>query len=502
MPRVATAKTQPPLVTINTAPAEPPAHPQSEKTAEERSPTWFWDMIWEFPKDDWGKTYDIWLQRMGDSRVPVASGEKGYLDMFLEPISPATVKAKYGGGKYRAILRKNSQLKTSHDFEIEGSPIYAMKERPGMSPAVQATNSDASGLASQFISILREEMEHLRGTNQGSNAAGDATVTILSNAAEKAAEIMQKQIPQAGNPATVLKDLVGAMKEMGVIGGGQHESTLGSLVKELTPLITLLTPLLAPLLKPADPLAQLTGMKTLIDMLDDVRGKKGGGGGSRGATTEDVIIEGIKTLPDVLDRMQAQRQANPQQVAQQRAAQLAEAQRRSLPNAPAGSPPQTTSPQAALHQAAPVTRPGAAPPLHSGPLRTVGFDVNNSGPAEFPADQNVGASTSALPAEPSKAEYDAWVGTRVVEMLYLGFDGDDIVAWLDIAKPETVRDLDKYTDAQIESLFALDPILSRALQHPNWKNILAQAKLAAADIVAEEAEDTEDESELAVPKVN
>jgi hypothetical protein len=135
---------------------------------------------------------------------------------------------------------------------------------------------------------------------------------------------------------------------------------------------------------------------------------------------------------------------------------------------------------------------GAASPPASAPLNTVPLDRETFSESGAPE------TATPEPREPTKAEYDAWVSTRVVEMVLLGFDGDDIVGWLDIVKPEIVKDLDKYTDAQIESLFSLDPILARALSHPNWKNVLAQAKRAAAEIVAEEAE----EPELVSEKIN
>ena len=80
-------------------------------------------------------------------------------------------------------------------------------------------------------------------------------------------------------------------------------------------------------------------------------------------------------------------------------------------------------------------------------------------------------------------------------MLYLGFDGDALVEWLMIVKPEIVTDMDKYTEDQVESLFRFDPILVHALDHPNWKRVLIQAKLAAAEILADEAEAEEETRE-------
>lgn len=499
MPRHSASK-NPPAVQVlvsnpensQTTEAKPP-EPREEKT-----PTWFWDKLAEIPLEDWkNNIYAVWVMRNGDSRVPMAAGEKGYLDMFLEPITPATIKQKYGGGKYTAVLNKRGRAETSHNFEIEGRPLYDLRrEQVSAAPAAAtaAQSLDSSNIVSQFVTVLREELQHARESGQGSNSANEATVEMLSNAAKKSAEILLAQTPQAGNPATMIKEMVSAMKDLGFGGAGQQQgSTLGALVKELTPLITMLTPFLEKFLKPTDPIAQLTQFKALMDAVDGLRGGPGAGGsGSRGTTTNDLILEGIKLLPSVIDNMQAQKAAAALQASPQRLAPLA-----APPTSAAHS---RVAPPLFAPPAASGIPPGAAP-MHVSPLRTRPINQPVESAAVAPAAaETVGAPTMAAdPGTASPEQFDGWVKARVVEFIFLGFEGSDVIEWLGIVKPDLIADIDKYTNDQIESLFALDPILMRALEHPNWKRTLHDAKIAAADWIADEAEEDDELQEIPEP---
>jgi hypothetical protein len=448
--------------------------PKPAPESTEKPANWFWDKLAEISTESWkAGEYQVWITRLGDSRVPMAAGEKGYLDMFIEPITPATIKQKYGGGKYQAVLNRRGRAVTSHNFEIEGQPNFdARRERPQNSPAVQAINQNGNDSAA-LIEILREELTHLRSQQNEPNSANDKTVEIMSNAAHKAAEIMEKQIPQAGNPATMIKDLVGAMKDLGITGGAQA-NPLKEFMAMLAPLMPVLSPLLERILKPQDPLSQISQFMAVMDKLDELRG--GAGGKGHGTTTNDLILAGINTLPQVIQDMNSAKAAAPRGP-------------RQLPQAPAppaGAPIRHTMPLSAPLAAPGTQAPGAAPISSSRPLTTVRLDD-----APMPRDPAAGAAappSSGEPAKPTEQEYNSWVSTRMVEMLYLGFDGYDIATWLEIVKPEIVRDLDKYEIAQIEALFKMDPVLAHALEHPNWQRVIAEAKEAAADAVADAAD--------------
>lgn len=485
MPRAQRAKEPSPVtVQVMQQEATQPPPEKSTQEREEKPPTWFWDKLQEIPMEEWkAGAYQVWLTRLGDSRVPMAAGEKGYLDMFIEPITPQIVKAKYGGGKYQAVLNHRGRAETSHNFEIEGLPNYDLRrERPANSPAVAAVGGtlDPGGLAQQLTAILREEIAHLRESNQSPNATSDATVEILSNAAKKAADIMERQTPQAGNPATMVKELVLAMKELGMVGGGDHGSTLGKLVQELQPLIALVTPFISKLVQPQDPMAQITTFMSIFEKLDALRGA---GGSSRGTTTNDLVLEGIKTLPAVIDQM-----------AQQKAAAAAHA----APPIPSIRP---ISP-AGLNPPAPRMAPAQQPPQTAAASTASAAAPSLSGLRTRPLDhmaEEFAPEAPATPAPTARQEHDTWVAEQMVNMIYLGFDGDDVVAFLDKYKPDVVEDLLRYTDEQIEGIFRMNPITARAVDHPNWKRVLAQARASAQAL---EAEDEDGEPAAAPAKVN
>jgi len=407
------------------------------------------------------------------------NGVGGYLAKIIEPFDLEEVKTAYGGQEFSYIMKKKNDIVYSGRFTIEAparlDPQREQATVPVAAPAVAA--SDVNGVVNQVMTLLREELNHARESGQGSTGANEATVQMLSSASEKAMAILEKQVPQAGNPASTLRELVVALKEMGVMGAQQQGSPLVQLVKELAPLLTLIGPVVEKLLKPADPVAQLTQLKTLMDLADGLRG---GGGGSRGTTTNDLILEGIKTLPAMIGDLQAQK-------AQQRVQRIASP----VAPSPGAAPPAARTPLSAP-PAAPAnqTFPGAAP------MATRPLTVTPVNPSQEETAADVGAPT--MPAQPGEMpqptpdEFNTWVSARVVEMIYLGFEGEDIVTWLEMTKPALLEDLTKYTDEQIEGLFSMDPILSRALQHPNWKRILMQARAAAAETLADVDEDEEE----------
>lgn len=470
MPRAQRAK-EPSPVTVQVMQQEnsQPAEPKPPQEREEKSPTWFWDKLWEIPADDWkAGLYQVWLIRNGDSRVPMAAGEKGYLDMFIEPITPATVKQKYGGGKYTIVLNRRGTAVTSHNFEIEGKPLYdASRERPANSPAVLATQAASadSTMATQFISILREEMNHLREGNQGSTAVNDATVEIMANAAKRAADIMEKQLPQAGNPATMFKDFMTAMKEAGLVGGQQHGSTLGSLVAELTPLITLLTPVLGKFFTPTNPLEQATQFMALMDKVDALRGK---GGPSRGTTTNDLILEGIQKLPDVIRTLQSEKQQG--QPAQQ-------IRRFPAPGTAPGSPQYAPS-GAAPH---PPTAASAAP-LRVTPIHEAGADTDRGA--------QVTSHESPAAAAPSNADefHTAWVKRNIVEMFAMGQDAEKIAVFIDMQKPDLAIDIGNYDVGAILGMIGMDPILGQLTQIPFYELKIEAIRKTLIEMAAEDEE--------------
>jgi hypothetical protein len=452
MPRVQASK---PTRNVIHQTIEMPQSPSSEPEGPKPEKPDFWTYMQSLTPDEW-KDHIVYITR--ERPKTSINGLGGYLVKLQQAFDIEDIKAAYGGYDFSYIMKKKNDIAYGGRFTIEADPKYdRARENPSVQMAGQSES--ANSLASQVASILREQLDHERERNDRPNPATDKVVDLMAEGARQSMQIVKDQVPKAASATGELRELVGAMKDMGIIGATNGGSTLGNLIKELTPLFTFLTPLIEKFLKPQDPLTQLASFKSLIELAGEIGGK----GGSRGTTTNDLILEGIKTLPDVVDRMAAQRAATPQERARLMAARAA--------------PTPAVSPQSAPAAAAAAFPTAAAAP--AGPMRVVPLDRADVGAPTSPT-----VSTDAVTPE----QYNSWVSARVVEMIYMGFDGEQIVDALDSWKPDVVKDLAKFTEDQITYTFKLDPILIRATEHPNWNAILRQAKQAAAEIVAEDGE--------------
>lgn len=471
-------------VTHITVENQAPQNSEPEATKPERPD--FWTYMASLSPENW-KEHIVYLTR--ERPKTSINGVGGYLAKIVEPFDIEDIKTAYGGQEFSYIMKRKNEIMYSGRFIVEAPAKFdSMREQAAPFAPPAATNgTEAQNFGKELVMILREELARARETGQG-GAGNDAALEMITKACDKAMAIVEKRTPEAGNPASMVRELVLAMKEIGGMNGQQQGSTLGSLVKEVTSLVSLVSPLIDKFFKPADPTAQLGQLKTMMEFADMLRGG-GGGGGSRGTTTNDLIAKGIETLPTIIEQMAAGRSM-----------QRASVQRTAPPAAPPGTaapvharPPQYVAP------AAPAIAGPSAAPRGSAPLRVT--PLNPEAPEDAAQPENVGAPT--MPAElpqPTPEEFNAWVSARVVELIYLGFDGGDVVDWLLISKPGLVEDLTKYTDEQIEGLFSMDPVLARALQHPNWKRILMEARNAAVESQTDEEED--EEKTLEPAKVN
>jgi hypothetical protein len=450
LPRTAAAKPNVSPVNINVNSPEPAGPPKPAETSTEKPLNWFWDLLAKIEKEEWGRVYSVSVWRQADSRVPMAAGEKGYLDMFTEAITVATVKTKYGGGKFRAILEKKSRYQTSHDFEIEGSPVYDFKrERPG-TPAPAASDGSAAVLQ-QFVGVLREELQHSRESNQGGNPAGDEAIKMISSASERAMDIVLKQIPQAGSKTQELREMVATIKELGLIGGnngGGGDGIIGTIrvLKELGLLGG----------QAQDPMAQLTMFMTLFEKMDALRGE----GGGHGRNWKDTLAEeGVKLIPRLLEENAAAREARLQAARRgQRVGQPALPAARPAPGESAQSFADRAIAQRRAAESAPAAGNGAAPAL-----RTV------------PIEQEIGEP--AAPPQPStNAPGSDWMKQRFVEMIWAGREIEDIIDFFDELNPAFCNDLSASTPEVVTAYLQADPILRRVTEHTQWPQILERGR--------------------------
>lgn len=466
-----------PSVVINTqaAIADPPETKPEPEKQEERTPRWFFDEILSLPLQDWGRVWSMELHRQ-EPKIPGVPGAKGYLCMFSEPITLAAIQQRYGGGKFRLNLCKNGKWYKSHEFDIEGQPIYDMsRERPS-SNSNGAGGSGNADFQKEFISVLREELQRSRESTQGQNGGSDKAVEMIVTASEKAMEIVKNQTPQVTSGVTQIREMISALREMGIIGGAAATAPK-SLVEQVIELIThpMIGPKVLELFTPKDPLAQLTQLAATKDALQKLFGGEGGDDTPKDWKAMATKVVGDH-LPEIIDALK-QNASNTTDAARARAAEAeararaAESLRTVQQQRPGQPQPPVPTPQT---QAAPAPAP---PSIHvDGGLRTV-----PRGSSAAPVNEPAPAVAEAVETPASQAAYDEAVKVQIVNMLRIGASGETIADFLSEVKPDIYEDLKKYTAATITAFFAQDPILKLAVEDTRWNEVIADARAYALE---------------------
>jgi hypothetical protein len=470
---------QQPVININTqAPtAVEELEPEKPQPAEERAPRWFFDEIHGFPLQEWGRVWSMELHRM-EPKIPGVPGSKGYLCMFLEPITIEAIRQRYGGGKFRLNLCKNGKWFRSHEFDIEGQPIYdTSRERPNAN-GNGAAQQNTADFQKEFISVLREELQRSRESNQGQPQGTDKVIEMMSTASDRAMEIVTKRTPQAGSATAEMREMIGAMKDMGLIGGAVHAQK--SLLEQIVELVSnpVIGPKIMELFAPKDPLAEIAKFGAVFETLDKFRG--GGGGGSHPKDWKAALVsEGLAHLPEVLNAWKDGTASNTETARlraveaenRRRAAEII-ANRAQLPAAQLSAQP------ASVHSAAAPSTAPAAPSIRvNGGLQTEALDA--------PANPAPTAQPQPADDAAARAEFDSHFKVQIVNMLRLGCSGETIASFCYDTKPEFCKDFIKYTPEMVTQFFRADEILKLAVEDPRWEEVLKEAR---EFIMEEEAE--------------
>ena len=457
MPRA--AQRQPPgPVDIRISQPAPEPEPKVEEKSTEKPPRWFFDQIEEIPKNDWGRLWSLELYRLKPD-VPGVAGSKGYLALFNEPVTLAQIKATRGGGKFRLNLCKNGRWITSHEFDIEGEPIYDLsRERPGAPPAAVAGAADNRLLEMLDTQIkrLNDEIADIRARGEQVSPASERALDVLTGAYKRASEI---QIGNQADPVAQLKSLAEAGKSLGIFGGGGGMSD------------ALMKVLLEKVLTPPDPMAQLTTFITLFEKMDSLRGAPG-----KADWRSEAISAGRELLPQVLETISTAR----------------------APGTPRQAPPRYAP------QRAPQPQPPARPMPSPGPSAAPapGAAANGGGLRMVPMDEQPGPTAPEVAAQPggdpfafvNEDTYMAAVKQRIIQVvrapqLTPEYAGDMLVDGLEMMWPDMLEQLKILTEEQITAFLSRDPILMYATQDPRWPAVLHCAKTAAMEAALDEAED-------------
>lgn len=476
MPRMSTPKQPQATIQINTAPPATDLESKPEKEHEEKPPRWFFDRLAEIPTNDWGRVWSVELHRK-DPAVPGVPGSKGYLALFIEPITYATIQERYGGGKYRLNLCKNGRWETSHDLDIEGAPKYDLSRE---NPKAAANGNGNGNSDSKLLDMLQKQFDRMddrisQMQTQSQTPGQDRTIDMMAEGAKTAMQIVKDQLPQPKAASSEIRELVAALKDMGIIGGAStQQKTIVEQIMELlqTPVIG---PALLDLFKPKNPLDDFAKLKGLKDLLD---GFGGGGTGGKDDWKTALVDRGIPAVQELVGAMADQRKTAVDLAREN--ARRAEAQARTaqtVADLNARPPVVPAAPQAPAAQPGAVSASQPAPGAPLNAFRVVPMD--GTSPAAMPANSAPAAAAPA-PANTSiiadSDEYLKGVKLRFVDMLAAGEDMEFIVDFLDAAVPRFVKQIQTYPADQITAFFAGDPILARVVAQPEWPAWLAAAK--------------------------
>src|SRR5580704_4522336 len=78
----------------------------------------FWEKMLSIPKHEWADNCTIWIYRL-EPRTRMLPGERGYLDILTEPITPDYIKKRWGGGRFRIILNRSGKIFAKIEEDIE-----------------------------------------------------------------------------------------------------------------------------------------------------------------------------------------------------------------------------------------------------------------------------------------------------------------------------------------------------------------------------------------------
>jgi hypothetical protein len=468
MPRraAATAVSAPVIEQTIKMPAASPA--PAANGAEEREHDVFVYMR-TLPQKEWENHIGYLYRIEPSSALP---GLGGYLKKFTYPIDIEEIKAVYGGRRFKIMLQRGGELIYKQEFIIEAPPKLD-SQREAAAPA--AVNTDANAVAQQVLGLFREELNR-RIAAEGSDPTNGKVVEMMSAASDRAMEMITRQIPQAANPTTQMREMFALAREMGLGGGSSSVLETVKVLKELGVIGG----------APTNPAAQLESMLSIFSKLDDLRGS-GGGRRSNGIDWGGIVEKGLELLPGILQA----RANDPRMVV---------APRPGMGYAP--PPADAVTPRAAAAPAAVAANPAPSEPLRVVPLRQAG-PVTPA--AAVPEGEGQSPAQSPMQAGPqfSDAQRDAWMRSRIVEYVALGYNGGPIIEFLgSLDRDDIIRDVGSYPPETVTAFFANDEILKTCVQHPRWTALLAEAQAAAREFLADEATPPAPAEADATPPVN
>lgn len=223
----------------------------------------------------------------------------------------------------------------------------------------------------------------------------------------------------------------------------------------------------------------------LIELVDKLRGEGGGGAGDWKSM---LAAKGIDALPQILDTVKGVFASRATEMAHRARGAAAVAAARSgqpvpQPQFQPQPAPTAPAPVSTAATGAPANRPHVVPPVPNAPGPAWGgpLQVETRGAVPSAADLDaVAAETTAAAATtshptPEQAQLiDAYLKTRIVDMVTQGADPGLVLDVIDVMNPVFGALLTHATEAQIRQQLATDPILVAITRLPHYEQFLTE----------------------------
>jgi hypothetical protein len=238
MPRRVPAQSSSSPVVHTTTTLEMPPSAAPDKKEESGPDFWTYMQTCEGSTVPW-RNHIVYLTReLPKTSINGLGG--GYLTKITQPFDMEDIKQTYGGYEFSYIMKKDDKIAYSGRFRVEAQPKLdpAREATPGV-PAAPAANSTTEPallrMLEEQIREMREEMRQMRLQGQGQNGGSDRVIEVMADGAKRAMEIVTSQVPKANSTASEMKEMVLALKELGILGGGATQQK--SLLEQLGELI-------------------------------------------------------------------------------------------------------------------------------------------------------------------------------------------------------------------------------------------------------------------------
>ena len=367
-----------------------------------------------------------------------------------EPIDEGWIAFRYGGGTYGVkIYAKDGKSSFDPKVIVAGEPKLPKSQQPAAAP----TSNGDNGIG-RLVDVLERTIDRLDRQHPPAPAAQSQGAKEIIETMSALEDLRHKVNPAPPAPKSALDDL----------------SSILTIVDKLKPPPPVESPLQKALLDAV--IAQVTQpKKSLIDELEGL-GKllpliqNFAGGGEKADWKTALITAATEKLPDVIDgvgkvmdkRVQEAQALATRDVARANAMALARGAQPATP-IPAGPSPLQTS----------AKPPEPAEPAPWQPLRVVPID---GGAPPAPA-----ATAEVMPpqAPPTPEAYvDAFLKTRVVQLVAQHAEAGLVVDFIDAAAPELGATLTQATEKQIREFIGQDPILKEIEGFLFYEKFLAE----------------------------